>query len=328
MRRHRPQRNWGARVHETTLAGLDAVVLENARLRVSVLTGKGGDVVELAYKPLDLDFAWLSPGGVRDPRTLSGDAADPLAGFMESYPGGWQEVLPNGGAPAAHAGARYGQHGEVALVPWDHAIVRDGEDGVTVRLEVALRTVPLRLVKELSLEGETAALRVEETLANESGEPVDVMWGHHIVFGRPFLRPDCRIELPAGVARPGLEVVPAPGAPSDIHYLSGFGDEGAYTIRDPERAIGMRVRWDARTMPYLWVWRELAGTRAYPWWGRAHVVGLEPFTSRPTAGLAEAVANGTALRLAPRERRRFDLTATVQHDDPPTTSPAARSATA
>ena len=68
---------------------------------------------------------------------------------MESYPGGWQEVLPNGGAPSAHAGASYGQHGEVSLVPWDHAIERDDEDGVTVAFEVALRTVPLRLTKRL-----------------------------------------------------------------------------------------------------------------------------------------------------------------------------------
>ena len=308
MRRHRLQRNWGARVHETKLAGLDAVVLENARLRVTVLAGKGGDIVELNYKPRDLDFAWLSPGGVRDPRTLSGDAADPLAGFMESYPGGWQEVLPNGGVPGSQAGASYGQHGEVALVPWDHEIVRDGEDGVTVRLEVALRTVPLRVVKDLSLDRETAELRVAETLTNESDEPVAVMWGHHVVFGRPFLRPGWRLELP--VDAPGLETIPEPGGPSDIHYLSGFGDQGSYTISGD--GIGMHVRWDARTMPYLWVWRELGATRTYPWWGRAYVVGLEPFSSHPTGGLAEAVRNGTALRLEPREHRSFDLSAAVR----------------
>ena len=150
--RHRPQRNWGARVHEVALLGLDAVVLENAALRVTVLAGKGTDIVEFAYKPLDLDFAPLSPGGIRDPRTLSGDGGDPAAAFMESYPGGWQEVLPNGGAPATHAGASYGQHGEVALVPWDYAIERDDETGVTVAFEVALRTVPLRLTKRLSLD--------------------------------------------------------------------------------------------------------------------------------------------------------------------------------
>jgi hypothetical protein len=298
VRRHRAQRNWGARVHETALLGLDAVVLENAALRVTVLAGKGTDVVEFLYKPLDLDFAPLSPGGIRDPRTLSGDAADPAAAFMESYPGGWQEVLPNGGAPGAHASARYGQHGEVALVPWDHAIERDDEDGVTVAFEVALRTVPLRLVKRLSLDRATPELRIEETLRNESDVEVAVMWGHHIAFGPPFLSDETRLEAPVEA--------PALGAASSIDYLGGLD---TYTIRD-DRA-GLRVSWDARTMPYLWLWQEHGGTREYPWWGRLRTVGLEPFSSCPTDGLAEAVRNGTALRLRPREARDFDLTATV-----------------
>jgi hypothetical protein len=306
VRRHRAQRNWGARVHEVALLGLDAVVLENAALRVTVLAGKGTDIVEFAYKPLDLDFAPLSPGGIRDPRTLSRDGADPAAAFMESYPGGWQEVLPNGGAPATHAGASYGQHGEIALVPWDHAIERDDEAGVTVAFEVALRAVPLRLTKRLSLDRSSPELQVEETLVNESDETVDVMWGHHIAFGRPFLRPGCRLELP--IEAP-FDVVPEPGAPSAIDYLHGFGDVGTYTVRDDR--VGLRVAWDARAMPYLWVWQEHGATRAYPWWGRLRTIGLEPFSSFPTDGLAEAVRNGSALRLAPRERRDFHLTATV-----------------
>jgi Domain of unknown function (DUF4432) len=301
VRRHRRQRNWGARVHEVVLLGLDAVVLENATLRVTVLAGKGSDVVEFLYKPLDLDFAPLSPGGIRDPHTLSGDAADPAAAFMESYPGGWQEVLPNGGAPSTHAGAGYGQHGEVALVPWDHAIERDDEDGVTVAFEVALRTVPLRLVKRLSLDRTTPELRIDETLTNESDAEVRAMWGHHIAFGPPFLTDATRLEVPVET--------PALGAERSIDYLDGLD---TYTMRDDR--VGLRVSWDARTMPYLWLWQEHGGTRGYPWWGRLRTVGLEPFSSRPTDGLAEAVRNGTALRLAPRAARDFHLTATVLED--------------
>jgi Domain of unknown function (DUF4432) len=280
MRRHRRQRNWGARVHETTHYGIDAVVLENAKLRVTVLAGKGTDVVELNYKPLDLDFAPVSPGGVRVPRTDQGDA------FMDHYPGGWQEVLPNGGVPTTHAGATYGQHGEVSLVPWDHTIERDEPEGVTVAFEIALRTVPLRLTKRLSLDRGTPELRVSETLLNESDVAVDAMWGHHIAFGPPFLSEDTTVDLPVELGRL-----------SSIEYIEG---RDSYTIRD-ER-IGLRVTWDARTMPYLWVWQEHGGTTAYPWWGRLRTVGLEPFSSRPTDGLAQAVRNGTALRLKPARR--------------------------
>jgi hypothetical protein len=282
-------------VHEGTLLGIETVVLENAALRVTVLAGKGTDIVECNYKPLDLDFAPLSPGGIREPRH---ESADPAAAFMESYPGGWQEVLPNGGAPSAHAGASYGQHGEVALAPWDHAIERDDPEGVTVAFEIALRTVPLRLTKRLSLDRASPSLRVEETLVNESDVEVDAMWGHHIAFGPPFLSADTRLEMPVEA--------PALGQGSSIDYLTGLD---TYTLRD-ER-VGVRVTWDARTLPYLWVWQEHGATRAYPWWGRLRTIGLEPFSSHPTAGLAEAVRNGSALRLSPREARDFDLTVTV-----------------
>jgi hypothetical protein len=137
------------------------------------------------------------------------------------------------------------------------------------------------------------------------------MWGHHLAFGPPFLQPGCRLELP--VEGP-FETVPEAGAPSAIHYLDGFGGEGTYTLRG-ERA-GVRVTWDARTMPYLWVWQEHGATREYPWWGRLRALGLEPFSSFPTEGLGEAVRNGSALRLGPREARDFELTVTVLEGAP------------
>ena len=121
------------------------------------------------------------------------------------------------------------------------------------------------------------------------------MWGHHIVFGPPFLSDATTADVPVELRRA-----------SSIDYLHGHD---SYTIHDAR--VGLRVSWDARTMPYLWVWQEHGGTTAYPWWGRLRTVGLEPFSSQPTDGLAEAVRNGTALRLAPRETRDFDLTATV-----------------
>lgn len=104
------QRNWGARIRDVEYQGMRLVILENELLRVGVLAGKGTDIVELNYKPRDLDFVWLAPGGVRNPAASGGMYRDPLATFVETYPGGWQEVFPNGGAPSTHAGAQFGQH--------------------------------------------------------------------------------------------------------------------------------------------------------------------------------------------------------------------------
>lgn len=168
------------------------------------------------------------------------------------------------------------------------------------------------------------------------------MWGHHIVFGAPFLRPGHRIRLPGGARvvphataiAPGgrrvrgggphdwprvpaagggtvdLDVVPGRGEPSEIVYLTGL-EEGRYEVLDPDGGLGLRVRWDAAVLPHLWLWQELGATTGHPWWGRAYVMGLEPFAGHPTDGLAAAAANGTALALEPHARRSLWLRAAV-----------------
>jgi Domain of unknown function (DUF4432) len=336
---HRPQRNWGPRLREYDVAGgLRAVFLENELLRVGVLADRGTDVFELLYKPRDLDFAWLSANGVRDARTAGPGSSDV---FVDTYPGGWQEVLPNGGAPSSYAGAHYGQHDEVSLVPWDYEVVEDGEEAVAVRFTVTGRKSPFRLVKELRLSAGEPCLRIVETVTNESDVATRLMWGHHIAFGPPFLMPGCRLALPDGIeavahaealndggrrVRAGrfrwphgedesgvgvaLDLIPERGTPSELLYLTDFA-EGRYEIVRPASRLGLRVEWDASVMPFLWFWQEFGRTTGYPWYGRHYNIGLEPFTSFPTNGLAEAVANGTALELPPRGQRDFWLTATV-----------------
>ncbi|NUP77829.1 MAG: DUF4432 family protein, partial [Nonomuraea sp.] len=292
---------------------------------------KGGDVVEFLHKPTDTDFVWLSPQGLRDPRDHRHGAADDVAQFVDHYEGGWQEVFPNGGAPSEYRGARLAQHGEVAGLPWSCEVVTDSEEEVAVRLSVRARRLPYRLEKVFRLRSGAAALEVEGRASNEADLSLHAMWGQHIVYGLPFLRAGARIRVPDGVrviphasaidpagrrVRPGgpwrwpvvpadgggetdLSVVPERGGPSDIVYLTGF-TEGWYEISGD---IGMRVEWDAALLPYLWMWQELGASTGYPWWGRVYTVGLEPFSSMPTDGLAAAVANGTALSLGPYETK-------------------------
>ncbi|MCK2213983.1 aldose 1-epimerase family protein [Actinomadura sp. ATCC 31491] len=335
------RRNWGARLRRITLDGLRAVVLENERLRVTVVVDKGGDVVEFLHKPTDTDLVWLAPQGLRNPRDHLLGAPDDVAPFVDHYEGGWQEVFPNGGAPSEYRGARLAQHGEVAGLPWECEVVADREEEVAVRLAVRTRRLPYRVEKVLRLRSGTAALEVGSAATNDSPVPLHAMWGQHLVYGRPFLRPGARIRLPEGVrviphasaidpggrrvraggpwewpSVPGdgggetdLSVVQEPGGPSDIVYLTGFGPEGWYEISGD---ISMRVSWDATVLPYLWLWQELGASTGYPWWGRVYTVGLEPFSSMPTDGLAAAVANGTALTLGPHETRKLWMRAEVR----------------
>jgi Domain of unknown function (DUF4432) len=339
---HRVQRNWGARVHEYQYLGMRAVFLENEFLRIGVLADKGTDVFECNYKPKDIDFVWLTARGVRNPQAYLSTSPDPLSTFNDYYLGGWQEIFPNGGLPAAYAGVQFGQHGETPHLPWDYAIVEDDADTVAVRFTVRTQKTPFLLEKTLRLRSGTAILEIDETLTNESGVPLHAMWGHHLTFGRPFLGERARIILPEGTTgvadegmidathrrvRPGetftwplahdmdgaeidLSVLPPRGTPGDVCYLTP--PEGWYMVEDPDRGLAFRLEWDRETMPYIWFWQEFGATEGSPWFGRHYNIGLEPFSSIPAQGLRAAIANGTALLLGAHTQRTFTMRATIQ----------------
>jgi galactose mutarotase-like enzyme len=338
----RQPRNHGCRISDAwTLAGMRTLILENELLRVTILVEKGSDIVEFRYKPLDLDFLFFAPAGIRNPNRNPVSA--PTGGpFLDYFSGGWNEILPNGGPPVTYRGAELGQHGEVSLIPWEYAILADSPDRVAARLWVRPLRTPFFLEKTLSLEPGRAVLTIEEQLTNEGGEPLHLMWGHHVAFGRPFLEEGAVIDTPARrflvhEAMPGYEPrrfqpgttadwpnVPAPdGVPADASQVPAYGaakaqemayltdlQEGWYAITNPTRKIGFGLHFDPALFRYVWYWQQLGDVaQGFPWWGRTHTAALEPWTSYPTNGLNEAVANGTALELQSGERLETRLCA-------------------
>lgn len=336
MGKYRAQRNYGCRIHDRlAYFGMGMVVLENDLVRVAILIDKGTEIVEYLYKPKDMDFIWLSENGVGNPRDYLPTSPDPVSTFIDYYPGGWQEVFPNGGPTSAYLGAQFGQHGEVAHMPWDYEIVDDRPERISVRFSVRTKKVPFRLEKRLTLNRGSATLQVQEQIENLSDVPLRYMWGQHLAFGRPFLAPGCRIRLPEGVEvlteaadspvlSPGrvvrggafvwptgvdrqaeqvdLSVLPDRNTASEMLYIHGFDDQAWYTVENPSLGLGMKVEWDGAAFPYLWYWQEFGATKGYPWYGRHYNVGLEPFAGYPTHGLEQAIANGSAGSIAPGGR--------------------------
>ena len=330
------QRKHGCRLAMYERYGLRHLVLENSALRVTVLPDKGADIVELRLKRLDLDVLWTSPAGLRDPRTTLPSSGG-TGTMMDFYEGGWQEIVPSGGPPSAHLGASWGQHGESTTLPWEARLVADDPDHVAVELRVRLLRYPLTLRKVLHLRGEEATLRIDETLTNEAGEPVDLMWGHHPAVGAPFLSPSCRFYLPGGTVRapaipaferqraapgttapwpviPGtdgadldLSRMPPPEArTAEMLYVVGV-PEGWYAIANDDLGAGFGLYWDVAIFPHLWYWQVARGAFGYPWYGRTYSMALEPWTSWPGEGLAGAVRQGTALHLDAGESRTTTL---------------------
>lgn len=337
-------RNHGCRISdEWTYKGMRSLILENDQVRITILVDKGTDIVEFRYKPLDLDPLLFLPGGIRNPKHDSPSAYTDEP-FHDYYSGGWNDILPSGGAPSSYKGAIFGQHGEISLVPWEYALVEDRPDRVSVRCWVRSVRTPFFVDKTYTLEAGRTTLRVDESVTNEAREALPLTWLQHVAFGRPFLDEGAVIDVPArGFAvhdvmpgyeprrfRPGAKAawpqIPTPdGGTDDASVIPAYGskeaqvmayildlEDGWYAITNQERKIGFALRFDQSVYPCIWYWQQLGEiAEGYPWWSRTHCAALEPSTYYPGGGLGQAVEQGTALMIEPGKSISTCLYATI-----------------
>ncbi len=136
----------------------------------------------------------------------------------------------------------------------------------------------------------------------------DLVRGQERRYHAPLLTAGTRLLLPAGVTavpvvdyyhRPRLaraasawphvkaadgttvdaSVIPGRGAPTRIAILSGF-TEGWYELAHAGGRAD-RVTWDARKLPYLFVYGEFGGTDEEPFRGRFYTLALQPMSRSP-----------------------------------------------
>ncbi|MBI3962214.1 MAG: aldose 1-epimerase [Deinococcus sp.] len=319
-------RNYGCRIQDNlTIYGMRALVMENQLLRITMLVDKGSDIIEFLHKPTDTDFMWHSPIGLRNPHRMvpSGPRSD--GAFLDYYQGGWQEILPSGGPTSRSHGAEFGLHGEVCLIPWDSEVVADSPEEIAVRLAVRTYRTPFYLEKTLTLTADSPVLTMAERVVNEGAEELPLMWGHHPTFGPPFLDQACVIDLPVAPVEahshpisstsrlaPGavgkwpkvkglegavdLSRVPANIGHSDLAYVTNV-KAGWAALTSTKRRLGFGMTWDPKVFRHVWLWMVYGGNYGHPWYGRTYNLAIEPWTSYPAGGIAEAIKNGTALVL-------------------------------
>ncbi|HEU5316588.1 MAG TPA: DUF4432 family protein, partial [Chloroflexota bacterium] len=290
--------------------------------------------------PQGIDLLWKSPWGLRPPPIPAASGAGSQAVWLDHYGGGWQELLPNAGGACTVNGAAHTFHGEASVVPW--ACEMDVPRGGVPRLRLAVRLArtPLRIEKRIWLDADRPVLHLWERVTNEGAAPQPLMWGHHPAFGAPFLAGGCRLDMPATTflantpqvspASPiaagarsawphvqradrggtlDLSVVPGPEARTDrFGYLLNLG-AGWYALSNDVLRLGFALTWPLDVFPCVWLWQELCGTQAYPWYGEAYVMGVEPHSSPTAGGLADAIERGTQRTLQPGESLEASLSA-------------------
>ncbi len=323
-----PDRHWGCRANDRiTWSGYQALLLQNDLLQIVILLDKGAEIIQFLYKPMDLDFLWRAPNPLRDPSRFVPAGGSQATPYFDLWSGGWFEVVPNGGPACEYKGAALGFYAETINLPWSYRILKDTPECVSIALWVETYRTPFLLQKTLTLKLGKPALLIEERLTNQGHEDLDFMWGHHPVFGPPFLDESCYISAPDSLVevihaedgpdhRMGLHQVerwpiikdrhgrpldlrnvpPVTGRTMDNCYLKEFA-EGWIAMSNRNRGVGFGFAWDAKIFKYAWVWQALGGGIGYPWFGRTYNIGLEPWTSYPCVGLAEAIQRGTAAQL-------------------------------
>ncbi|MYS86569.1 hypothetical protein [Embleya scabrispora] len=292
------------------------LVVEDGLLRVEVDPAVGATITSIRHRSAGAELLWRNPRhGVGASRHEDGG----VDRWLRATEGGWQLVLPNGGTECTHQGVRHGFHGEAGLAPWSWRVRNGG-----LELSVDLCDLPLSVVRSVDLPG-PGVLRVSTSVRNDGDRPVELMWGEHIGFGSdllddPALRLDCpaaevtaddEYRAPSNPLTPGARsrwpYAAGPDGPVDLRrplegsgalaYLSAVGQP--ITLTAPHIGLSVAVRWST-TFPFVWFWTELGGGQGPPWFGRARAIGIEPFVSWPSQGLARvAEKTGTQLRISP-----------------------------
>ena len=301
------------------VAGHHALVMENDRLRAVILPELGGRVWTLEDRVRGRQWIWHRAGVPLTPSA-------PGAVYDDVWAGGWEELFPNDAA-GRFEGRDLPDHGEWWTTAWDAVEATDAE-AARVKLTATARIVQAACTKEFSLAHDSSALTVSYRIRSHETQAFHFLFKQHLPVQ---ITPSCRLALPGGnveavdpafgtlLQGPGPYQWPAAtsvtGRGTDlrtIHPVTSLAREFVYVrdlpeswcgVDDLEAQASIRMDFDGRLMPYVWLFLSYGG------WRDTYTAVLEPCTNLPK-DLAHAVRVGQSAALAPGEV--FETTVTVR----------------
>lgn len=295
-----------ATVTRDIVCGFEVLVLENSRIRATVIPSLGGRVWELLDRVRGRQWIWhredvplaVSPSG---------------SSYDDVWAGGWEELFPND-APTDFEGRELPDHGEWWTTAWTVAEATGGAEGV-VRLVADTCIRKASCIKEYRLSGDT--IQVSYRIESREPEAFHFLFKQHLAIA---VTPSCELSLPGGrvsAVDPAFgTLLPGPGpfdwplarSPdlddvdlSRVAARASAEREFVYVTELPESWCGVddvsagasiRMRFEQRRTPFLWLFLTYGG------WRDCYTAVLEPCTNMPK-DLAEAVRAGQSARLNP-----------------------------
>lgn len=309
-------------VRQTRLGSLDAVVLDNGSLHLTVVPELGGKIVSLIRNESGFEYLLQPP----DPEQAYGTRS--FGDKFEDYgPCGFDECLPTVASclypEEPFAASKLPDHGDVWCLPSSIETVAE-----KIRLTTSLRSLPLRFTKEVQLREKT--VRIDYAATNLSQSTVKFLWSAHPLLA---VEPGAEIILPPEVKevevgwskderlgkaqercgwpiatertgrRVELNRVAPPSAGTADKSFTGPLSEGFCGMFLPSKNENIAFRFDPRLVPYvgLWIcqggWPESQADKQF-------TAALEPCSGRPDS-LAEAMKRNECVTLAIGETVRW-----------------------
>jgi hypothetical protein len=294
-----------ASVSRDVVSGFEVFVLENSKVRLSIIPSLGGRVWELLDRVRGRQWIWH-----REEVPLAVSASG--ASYDDVWAGGWEELFPND-APTDFEGRVLPDHGEWWTTPWAVAEASDGVEAV-IRLVADTRIRKASCIKEYRLGGDADTIHVSYRIESREPNAFHFLFKQHLAIA---ITPSCELALPGGrvsavdpdfgtmlrgsapfnwpPARTAdlddvdLRQVPPPGAEREFVYVTEL-PESWCGVDDVTLGASIRMHFDRRLMPFVWLFLSYGG------WRNCYTAVLEPCTNMPK-DLPEAVRTGQSARL-------------------------------
>lgn len=302
-----------------TYHGLQALVIENEALRVTVLPELGGKIWSIVAKRHDREMLWHHPRMV--PRKAPFGAT-----YDNWFCGGWDDIFPND-FPVDIDGEMWPDHGEVWSLPARWWVETCSDQEVAIGFEHQGIVIPTRFHKILRLRAGEASLQLDYQIANEGRDPLDLHWKSHPALP---LGNDARLHLPIRtvIDEPGfgevfqktsfawpqapradgslldLRTLPAPDSGAVQFWYGTELTSGWAAVSYPAAEVGFGLTFDQTIQNSVWVFTTAGG------WRNLNVVILEPCTGYH-ADLGVAKAAGSVLTLVPGQTVSANMSAHI-----------------
>jgi hypothetical protein len=295
-----------ADLEQLSIRDWELLRLSSDEISVDVVPGLGGTIVSLRRRSDGAEILWRTPWGLRQRGAWSVPGSSEAA-MLDTYPGGWQTLFPNGGDTAIVYGVEWGFDGEARVSPceWEQA-------GTSLIMKTRLVRSSFELTKTLSINGDEVMM--SETVHNVGGEALEVIWGSQITLGAPLVAPDTVVDAAATTVHPdpqvasdasyddimpwprsygsgsviNLRTLPEPEAgETRLAYLSDFV-RPTLSVTNAHANLGIDLSWDGDAWPYLWYSLEAGQRSGFPWYTKAYFLSLTPSSSWPAHGIHDA----------------------------------------